>query len=173
MAATAAARAACAPEAPVDVGPQADRDAPAPPQQRVDEGGATGGVVAQDEQLLELVDDQQRLRPVGHVEHGLDAGRHDDGVVDPGDPPGAGGSDEAGAQHGRLAAARRADDGDQLSAGHAGDEVGHDRLAAEEEALVAGLERQQAAVRALARRQRRADARPRERVDAFRCRRAR
>ena len=151
-------------EAAVDVGPKADRDAPAPRQQRVDEGGATGGIVAQDEQLLELVDDQQRLRPVGHAEHGLGARRHDHGVVDPGNPPGAGGRDEAGAQHGRLAAARRADDGEQLAAGHAGDEVGHDRLAAEEEALVAGLERQQAAVRAVGD-GRRPDARPRQSED--------
>ena len=143
-------------EAPVDVGPQADRDAPAPRQQGVDEGGATGGVVAQ-RRTAPRTGRRPAASPAGRARRARrrrPASRRTASSIPAIRPA-------------RAAATRPARSTEDLPLpdapttasssppADAGDDVGHDRLAAEEEALVAGLERQQAAVRAVGDRRRR------------------
>ena len=116
-------------------------------------------VVAQREQLLELVDDEQPVeRP--RAPPWLGARGDDVGVPRRGA--------DAGPQHRRLAAARRADDGDERVAREPLDEVGDDGLAAEVAVRVVGPEREEARVRALGGWRRRVDARRGEREDVLR-----
>ena len=71
----------------------------------------------------------------------------------PGSSPARAAADHPGAQHRGLAAARGADDRQQPAGRQPRDQLGDDLFAAEEVVAVLGLERQQAAVRALGRRQ--------------------
>ena len=117
---------------------------------------AAGGVVAQREQLLELVDDDAAA-PAGRARRAPASapGVTSDGVVDPGDLAGARGGDEAGAQHRGLAAARGADDGEQPAGREPADESATTSSRPKKKRAVAGLEGEQAAVRAVGDRRRR------------------
>ena len=101
-------------EPAVDVGAYSDRDGAAQPQQRVDVRVSALRVVAQREQLLELVDDEEpvRRRP-RRRETGAAPGVRSEACRSPSISPSAHGGDDAGAQHRGLAAARGADDGEQ------------------------------------------------------------
>ena len=120
-------------------------------------------VGAEGEQLLELVDDEQNTGLARHVDRQAGPGGAQRHAGDTGDQALLGCADESGAQHRRLAAPRRADQRQQRTRGQTSRELGHDLLATEEEAAVGGFERLQAAVGALGCRQRRGNARPRER----------
>ena len=147
----------------VEVGANADDDRPWVRQQRVDERLTLRCVGGEGEQLLELVDDEETIGLARHIHRRAGPGGAQRHAGDTGDQALLGGADESGAQHRRLAAARRADQRQQRTGGEARRELGHDVLATEEEAPVGGFERLQAAVGALGGRQRRRDARSRQR----------
>ncbi len=149
--------------AAVVVGAHGDDDQCAPAHvphgrhERVDERRALGLVAAGREHLLELVDRHDQPAVVGRrgerlleraqrmlsgTQHGerpaLAAGQH----------PGGERSEQTGVQCRGLAAAGRPDDPQERGARHPRDQLGHEPLAPEEEACVAGLERGQPLVRA-------------------------
>jgi hypothetical protein len=137
----------------VEVGAHGDQHRRAQREQAVDERMAATAVVAQRVELLELVDDEL-AGVVGHVELRRAARDHDRRAVELLDLAREHRRHDAGAHDGGLAAARRADDGEQPPRLEPTDDIGDDVLAPEEERAVGGLEGQKAAVRALAGRQR-------------------
>ena len=142
--------------ASVEVRPQRDRYGLFAREQAVDEARAQLVVVAEREDLLELVDDQQ---PAGLGDRGALAGR--DGLAR------AERGQHAGPQHRGLAAAGAADDRDEAPLAQAGDQGGGELLAAEEQLAIVALEGEQAGIGALGRRLRRANTRRGEREDVL------
>ena len=162
-------------EAPVEVGAQRDHHDRATlwiggrAGEHVGEGGALAVGAAGGEELLELVDGQeeapagrQRVESLGERilrsgnEHAAKllqrplAGAHEHAPPAPaaGQHAFGEGRDETGAEDGRLAAARRADDAEEAGADEAGDELGDEPLAAEEVVGIDGLEARQTLERA-------------------------
>ena len=143
--------------APVEVGAHREHDGGVRSHEQIDEPGPLVLVTAGREQLLELIDHQkapslaaeslgrapqlaqrllagadQRLRPV--VAAGQHAARQR--------------RQQPGSDHGGLAAARRADDGEQRRADEPRDQLGDEPLAPEEVRGVVGVEGRQPLVRA-------------------------
>ena len=140
--------------AAVEVGTEGDHDRRAAlvqVEERVDEAGSSGLVRAQREELLELVDDEER-RPAGserpvELRGGLGAGRHQrDG---PASSPRERGND-ASADKRRLAAPRRPHHRHEAAIEKPREDGGDDLLTAEEEVAVLGAERHEPAIGAAA-----------------------
>ena len=138
-------------EASVHVGTHPEHDRAADRQQRVDEREPQIGVVAEGEQLLELVDNDQLGGVVLDVKVGSRPGREQACRADSGDLARQRGGDDAGPQDGRLSAPGGADDRQEPSGSHSPDELGYHLFAAEEQVAVLGLEGDQPPVRALGR----------------------
>ena len=127
----------------VEVGAHGDQHRRAQREQAVDERPAAIAVVTKRVELLELVDDDELVRVVGHVELGRGARDHDRRAVELLDLAREHRRHDTGAHDGGLAAARRADDGEQPPRLEPIDGIGDDVLAAEEERAVGGLEGQE------------------------------
>jgi hypothetical protein len=102
-------------ELSVQIGAHTDRDRSADCEQRVDERAPRVRVVAQREELLELVDDDEPVGRIVEVERRRGARCEERRMSQPVRLPGADGSDDAGPQHRRLATARRPDDRQQAA----------------------------------------------------------
>ena len=85
-------------EAPVDVGPEPDHHRTAGDSSASMNVSPPVGVVAQGEELLELIDDDELARVVAGVGVGMGAGREQPRAVDARDFAGAHRRDDAGAQ---------------------------------------------------------------------------
>jgi hypothetical protein len=162
-------------EAPVVVGPESHGDDCAAVRirgrapDRLDERGPVGLGRARREQLLELIYREQdplvRAQRFERFRHRIVRTRgehapelvhrplarpdeHAPPALAPGQHAAGERGQQPGTQQGRLAAARRADDAEEARAHEAGDELGHEPLAAEEVVGIGGLEAGQAFERA-------------------------
>ena len=140
---------------PVEVGPDADHHGTAAGEKGTDELLSAIGVVALGVELLELIDDQEIVRAVAEVERWLGPGRDQPSRAGDGKLARLYGGKHAGPEQRGLAASRCADDRQQPARRDARQQVGHHLLATEEEAAIARLEGEQAAIGAFGGRRRR------------------
>ena len=155
-------------ELAVEVGTNADHHGAGKVEQRVDEVAPLSWVVAQREQLLELVDDHQLAGFSRDVQPGVGARRQQTNAVDPLDLAGLDGGSHSGPEDRGLAAARGAHEGHEPAGSEAIEKVPHHVLAPEEVRAVLRPEGQQAAIRTVRDGKGCVDAGSLERVDPLR-----
>ena len=146
-------------ELAVHVGPHPDRHRTPHRQQRIDEGLPAVRVLAQGEQLLELIDHHQLSRIVLDIDPRSSAGVTSTARSTTATSPARTAAMRPARSDRRLAAAGRAHHRHQPTGRQPLDQLADHRLPTEEIGAVLRLEREQAAIRALGRGKRGCDAR--------------